>query len=77
MARRFVDLSIAIENDVISDPAGMEPKITYRKHSETVAQMAAYFPGLQPSDMPDNEGWAVETITLSTHVVRPVSTKRR
>jgi kynurenine formamidase len=67
MTRRFVDISIAIENDVPSDPAGLEPKITYRKHAETVAQMASFFSGLKPEDMPDGEGWAVESVTLSTH----------
>jgi kynurenine formamidase len=67
VARRIVDLSIAIENDVPSDPPGLEPKITYRKHADTVAQMALFFDGLGPSDLPDGEGWAVETVTLSTH----------
>lgn len=67
MARRIVDLSIAIENDVPSDPPGMEPKITYHVHADTVGQMASYFKGLTPEDMPDREGWAVETVTLSTH----------
>jgi kynurenine formamidase len=65
--RRFVDLSITIENDKPSDPPGLEPKITYRQHAETVAQMASFFPGLTPEDMPDGEGWAVESVTLSTH----------
>jgi len=67
MPRRIVDLSIAIENDVPSDPPGLEPRITYFKHSETVAQIASFFPGLQPEDLPDREGWAVERVTLSTH----------
>jgi kynurenine formamidase len=67
MARRFVDLSIAIENGIPSDPKGMEPEITYRKHRDTVGIMAGYFPGLEPHHMPDNEGWASETVTLSTH----------
>jgi kynurenine formamidase len=67
MARRFVDLSIAIEMDVPSDPPGMEPKITYTRHKESVPQMAIYFPGLQPEDMPDGEGWATERVQLSTH----------
>jgi kynurenine formamidase len=67
MPRRIADLSIAIENDVHSDPPGLEPRITYFKHSETVAQMASFFPGLMPEDLPDREGWAVERVTLSTH----------
>ena len=67
MARRFVDLSIAIEMGVPSDPPGMEPEIQYTKHSESVAIMANYFPGLTPADMPDGEGWASERVTLSTH----------
>ena len=36
MARRFVDLSIAIEMGVPSDPPGMEPQITYTRHTESV-----------------------------------------
>ena len=67
MPRRYVDLSIAIENDIPSDPPGMEVKIRYSKHAETVAGMASFFPGLKPEDLPDSEGWAVETVTLSTH----------
>jgi kynurenine formamidase len=67
MARRFVDLSIAIEMGVPSDPAGMEPVIEYTRHKDSVAVMAAYFPGLTPADMPDGEGWASERVTLSTH----------
>src|SRR5580658_8783569 len=67
MARRFVDLSIAIEMGVPSDPPGMEPKITYTAHTESVPQMAVSFPGLTPADLPDGEGWAVERVQLSTH----------
>ena len=67
MARRFVDLSITLEVGVPSDPPGMEPRITYSKHADTVPQMARSFPGLTAADMPDGEGWAVETVTISTH----------
>lgn len=67
MARRFVDLSIALEVGINSDPPGMEPKITYRTHKETVDSMAGYFPGLKASDLPDSEGWAVELVEISTH----------
>lgn len=67
MTRRFVDLSIYLENDVISDPPGYGPKIQYVKHEATVQDAMAFFPGLQPSDLPDSEGWAIEHIQLSTH----------
>ena len=32
MARQIVDISIFLENDVISDPIGMQPKIEYIDH---------------------------------------------
>lgn len=67
MARRFVDLSIAIETGVPSDPPGMEPQIEYTTHDQSVASMASYFPGLSGDDLPDGEGWAVERVSLSTH----------
>lgn len=67
MARRLVDLSIPITNDIISDPEQMRPQVSYMRHGETVPHMAAYFPGLTADDLPDGEGWAVERVTLSTH----------
>ncbi len=67
MGRSFVDLSIAIEMGVASDPPGMEPVIEYTKHTDSVAIMASYFPGLTKDDMPDGEGWASERVHLSTH----------
>jgi kynurenine formamidase len=67
MPRRFVDLSISLENNVIADPAFMRPKITYVDHQESFAAMAHFFPGLQQNDLPDGEAWAMETVELSTH----------
>lgn len=67
MARRLVDLSIPITNDIISDPEVMRPQVRYSKHKETVDQIAAFFPGLTAGDLPDGEGWAVESVQLSTH----------
>ena len=48
MARRIIDLSIYLENDVISDPPPFGPKITYMDHDSTFPQMAPFFPGLFP-----------------------------
>jgi kynurenine formamidase len=67
MARRFVDLSIYLENEVVSDPPAFAPKIQYFTHEDSFAQIEPFFPGLKKEDLPDGEGWAVETVTLSTH----------
>jgi kynurenine formamidase len=67
MPRKFVDLSIYLENDVMSDPPAFAPKIQYFTHENTYQQIEPFFPGLKKEDLPDGEGWAVETVTLSTH----------
>lgn len=67
MARRFLDLSIAIEMGIPSDPPGMEPVIEYTTHKDSVGVMEAYFKGLAADDLPDGEGWASERVQLSTH----------
>ena len=63
----FVDLSVAIDNNEHTDHPGGSPNITYRNHAETAGGLAHFFPGLQANDLPDSEGWAIETLTLSTH----------
>jgi hypothetical protein len=35
MARKIIDLSIYLENDVISDPPPLKPQITYLTHQHT------------------------------------------
>lgn len=65
MPRRYVDLSVPIENDIESDPPGGRPKIEYQPH--TWETMAMAFPGLRQEDLPDGEGWAGEQVRLSTH----------
>lgn len=67
MARQFIDLSIFLENDVISDPPGSNPKIEYITHKDSVESIASFFPGLSKDQLPDGEGWAVERVQLSTH----------
>ncbi|RTZ17791.1 cyclase family protein [Vibrio aquaticus] len=67
MARRIIDLSIFLENDVISDPIGYQPKINYFNHHETFSQIEPFFPGLKKQDLPDGEAWAMEKVELNTH----------
>ncbi len=65
--RKIVDLSMYLENDVISDPPPWNPKIVYMRHDQTPEQITSFFPGLQKSDLPDGEGWAIEFVQLLTH----------
>lgn len=67
MPRRIIDISIALDPAVKADPPQMHPEIDYHSHADTAPQMAAYFPGLTKEDLPAGDGWAVETMRLSTH----------
>ena len=67
MPRRIVDLSIYLENDVLSDPPSFGPRIEYFTHDNTFGQIAPFFPGLKREDLPDGAGWAVEKVELITH----------
>jgi kynurenine formamidase len=67
MPRKIIDLSIYLENDVPSDPPGYGPQIEYFTHENTFSQIAPFFPGLQQSDLPDGQAWAIEMIKLCTH----------
>ena len=67
MPRRIIDISIALDPSVKADPPQMHPEIDYHSHTDTAPMMAAYFPGLTKDDLPGGDGWAVETMQLSTH----------
>ena len=67
MTRHFVDLSIYLENDVVSDPPPYRPRIDYIDHHATLPDLLGFFPGIEAKDMPDGEAWAIERIQLITH----------
>jgi kynurenine formamidase len=45
----------------------MAPGIEYHAHADTAGQITGFFPGLQREQLPGGEGWAIETVHLSTH----------
>jgi len=65
--KRFIDLSVALENDVPADPPELEPRIDYVDHQTGAQILAGIFPGLAPEDLPNGEGWAAEHLKLTTH----------
>jgi kynurenine formamidase len=67
VARRFIDISVPLETGVASDPPVSLPQIEYIDHKQSVADLAAFFPGLKAEDLPDGEGWANEKVSLITH----------
>lgn len=65
--RRFIDLSIAIEAGLPSDPPMMIPEVSYIDHEQGAEQMKDFFPGLEKAQLPGGLGWAIEFLRLTTH----------
>jgi kynurenine formamidase len=65
--RRFIDLSMPISAEIVTDPPPLRPRIDYIDHRTGARQIAEIFAGLAPEDLPDGEGWAVEDIHLTAH----------
>jgi len=66
-SKRFVDLSIAIEAGLPSDPPAMIPTVQYLSHEQGAVHMAEFFPGVTKDQLPGGLGWALEILTLTTH----------
>ena len=67
MARKFIDLSVALEMGIVSDPPMALPEIEYINNAKSADQICSFFPGLDKKDLPGEEGWAVENLKISTH----------
>lgn len=67
MMSRWIDLSVAIENALPSDPPAMIPKMIYIDHKLGAESMKLFYPGLSTDDLPGGLGWALEVMEISTH----------
>ena len=64
---RFVDISMAIENGVPSDPPGYEFQVDYISHADTVPMLEQRYDGLRREELIGGEAFALESVRLSTH----------
>lgn len=68
MARRYVDLSMTLENDVVSDPPFMKPHIEYQTHADTRPELEMFFPDADIDGIRGGEPFAAaEWVKLTTH----------
>jgi kynurenine formamidase len=66
MPRRIVDISVALQADIASDPPHALPRIEYLDHHATAPGIAAYF-GIPKDALPEGEYAAIERCQISTH----------
>ena len=67
MSRKFIDISVPLENTVPADPPPYRPNITYVDRQASVPQLLSIFPVLTRQELPDGEAWAIESVELITH----------
>ena len=66
MARRFIDISVAIKNGIPSDPPGLVPRIVYRDHAFGAREFEA-MSGVPVDRQIEGQGCASEECVLTTH----------
>ena len=67
MARKLIDISVPLQNDVPADPPGINPVIQYHDHQQSLPRMLGFFEGLKAEDLPDGPAWALEKVEITTH----------
>ena len=68
MARTFVDLSMTLSNDVVSDPPFLKPHIDYEVHADTRNELLHFFPDADIDAMRGGQPFcAAEWVKLTTH----------
>ncbi|MDE2410331.1 MAG: cyclase family protein [Sphingomonadales bacterium] len=68
MPRRYIDLSMTLSNDVVSDPPFLKPHIDYEDHSGTRHELENFFPGAAIDEMIGGDPFcASEWVKLTTH----------
>lgn len=68
MARRYVDLSMTLSNEIISDPPSLKPHIAYETHADTRHELEMFFPDADIDAMIGGEPFcAAEWVRLTTH----------
>jgi len=55
MARKLIDISVPLQNDVPADPPGNHPTIQYIDHQQGLPRMLQFFDGLRAEDLPDGQ----------------------
>jgi hypothetical protein len=70
MARKLIDISVPLQNDVPADPPGGHPTIQYIDHQQGLPRMLQFFDGLKAEDLPDGQGWAVSRYRSPPTTVR-------
>jgi kynurenine formamidase len=66
MARRIIDISVALRAGIASDPPRSLPEINYIDHKMSAPAMAEYM-GVPVDALPESEYAAVERVNISTH----------
>ena len=66
MARRIVDISVALKQGIKSDPPWALPQIDYHDHRMTAPPIAEYF-GIGLDALPEGNYAAREQVRISTH----------